>query len=155
VPVIRQTTHAVALCAVVSLGIGGCSGLEFSQDRRLTFTAPASAQLTHLPVTISWTMKGTGRYHFGVFIDQQAVKVGHNIDAVLPKDTRPTKALLAEANVYETDADHLTIRIIPDLDHVRDSRQRHAATVVLLDADGNRVNESAWVREFDLPKSNS
>lgn len=146
---------ATALVAVAAVGVGGCSGLEFVQDHRLSFTAPASDQLTRLPVTISWSMKTPGDYHFGVFVDQQAVKVGQNIDSVLPKDTKPTTALLAEANVYETDQDHITLRFIPDLQYDRASRQRHDVTIVLLDASGNRINESAWVREFDLPRSNT
>jgi hypothetical protein len=142
----------VALVATAVAGVGGCSGLEFKQDHRLHFTAPSTDELTKLPVTISWTMP-PGNYEFGVFIDQQAVKVGQNIDSVLPKGTKPTRALLAENNVYETDQHQITIRIIPDLNYDRASRQRHEATIVLLDAGGNRLNESAWVREFDLPKS--
>ncbi|HVU61282.1 MAG TPA: hypothetical protein VG899_07860 [Mycobacteriales bacterium] len=144
---------ATALAVTAAAAISGCSGLEFVQDHRLSFTAPAEDQLTRLPVTLSWTMKPPGDYRFGIFIDQQAVKVGHNIDSVLPKGTRATPALLAATNVYETDQDHITIRIIPDLDYDRASRQRHQATVVLLAPNGDRLNESAWVREFDLPKS--
>jgi hypothetical protein len=149
----RRTLSATAILAATGICVGGCSGLEFEQDHRLSFITPASDQLTHLPVTISWTMKTPGSYHFGVFIDKQAVKVGHNIDSVLPDGTRPTRALLAEDNVYETDQDHVTLRIVPDLQYDRASRQRHDATIVLLDANGNRINESAWVREFDLPRS--
>ncbi|HEX3899268.1 MAG TPA: hypothetical protein VHW74_08850 [Mycobacteriales bacterium] len=151
-PATRRTLSAAAFAVAAFVGVGGCSGLEFKQDHRLSFITPASDQLTHLPVTVSWQMKTPGSYHFGVFIDQQAIKVGHNIDSVLPKGTKPTHALLAEDNVYETDQDHVTLRIVPDLQYDKASRQRHDITVVLLDADGNRINESAWVREFDLPK---
>jgi hypothetical protein len=145
--------HATAVAVVAVVGVGGCSGLEFKQDHRLSFIAPASDQLTHLPVTISWAMRTSGDYHFGVFVDQQAIKVGHNIDSVLPDGTKPTRSLLAEDNVYKTDQDHVTLRIVPDVQYDKASRQRHAVTIVLLDAAGNRINESAWTREFDLPRN--
>jgi hypothetical protein len=138
--------------------VGGCSGLEFTQDRRLHFTSPQSDALTHLPVTVSWTIKnvrttGADADTFGVFIDRHPIKVGHNVDSVLPKGTRPTRALLAESNVYVTSTDQLTLKLVPDLDNDTASRQRHTATVVLLDASGTRVNESSWSRQFDLPRS--
>lgn len=145
----------------LSVVIGACSsGLEFEQDRRLTFVSPASNALTHTPVRLAWTMKGfstTGPDAglFAVFVDQQPVKVGHSVDSVLPKGTIPTPALLAEANVYVTADDHVTLRIVPDLDYDRSSRQRHEATVVLLDSKGDRINESSWTKEFDLPRSNT
>jgi hypothetical protein len=145
--------HATAVAVVAVVGVGGCSGLEFKQDHRLSFIAPASDQLTRLPVTISWAMRTSGDYHFGVFVDQQAIKVGHNIDSVLPDGTKPTRSLLAEDNVYKTDQDHVTLRIVPDVQYDKASRQRHAVTIVLLDAAGNRINESAWTREFDLPRN--
>jgi hypothetical protein len=155
VQVTGRPVRAAALAVTAAIGIGGCSGLEFEQDHRLSFAAPASDQLTHLPVTISWTMAAPGDYHFGVFVDRQAIKVGRNIDSVLPDGTRPTRSLLADANVYETDQDDVTLRIVPDLDNDRASRQRHAVTIVLLDAAGNRINESAWTRSFDLPRSDT
>jgi hypothetical protein len=140
--------------------LGGCSGLEFRQDRRLEFTAPASNALTHLPVTLSWSMKqypttAADAGGFAVFIDRHPVKVGHNIDSVLPEGTRPSATLLANANVYLTVVDHLRLTVVPDLDNDTASRQRHTATIVLVDAAGNRINESAWSRTFDLPRSNS
>jgi hypothetical protein len=157
-PTARPAIRATALCVLAGLMVGGCSGLEFTQDRRLHFTSPQSDALTHLPVTLSWTMKdlrttGADADRFAVFVDQHPIKVGHNVDSVLPKGTRPTRALLAEANVYVTSADHVELKIVPDLDDVRASRQRHTATVVLLDASGDRINESSWSRQFDLPRS--
>ncbi|HVV75411.1 MAG TPA: hypothetical protein VHC43_05190 [Mycobacteriales bacterium] len=147
---------ATVLTAALVIGVSGCSGLEFQQDRRLSFTSPASDQLTKLPVTLAWTMKApVGAYRFGVFVDQQPIKVGRNVDSVLPSGTRPTRALFAAADVYVTSASSLTLRNIPDLDNDRSSRQRHWATVVLLDRSGNRVNESAWTRSFDLPRNSS
>lgn len=153
----RSTLRTAAFCAAVGLGVGGCSGLEFSQDRRLHFTSPKTDALTHLPVSLSWTMKdfaaSASGDRFAVFVDRHPVQVGHNVDSVLPKGTRPTRALLAEANVYLTSADRLELRIVPDLDDDKSSRQRHTATVVLIDAAGNRINESSWSRQFDLPRS--
>jgi hypothetical protein len=158
VPTTRPTLRAAALCVVAGLVVGGCSGLEFEQDRRLHFTSPESDALTHLPVTVSWTTKdiqatGTDADRFAVFIDRHPIKVGRNVDSLLPKGTRPTRALLAESNVYVTSADHLTLKLVPDLDNDTASRQRHTATVVLVDQSGARVNESSWSREFDLRRS--
>jgi hypothetical protein len=144
---------------VLTVVAGGCSShLEFEQDRRLTFVSPASNALTHTPVRLAWTMKGfstTGPHAglFAVFVDHQPVKVGHSVDSVLPKGTVPTPALLAEANVYVTASDHVTLHTVPDLDYDRSSRQRHDAIVILLDSKGDRLNESSWTREFDLPRS--
>lgn len=150
----RRAAGAAGLTVALTSGVAACSGLEFQQDRRLTFTSPASDELTKLPVTVSWTMKAPAkRYEFAVFIDQQPIKVGHDVDSVLPEGTRPTRELLANANVYVTHANSVRIHLIPDLDSDHSERQRHWATVVLLDQDGKRVNESAWTRSFDLPRS--
>ena len=154
----RRSTGTVALAAALVVGVGGCSGLEFTQDRRLSFTAPKAYALTHLPVTLSWKMPAyvDGRppnQLFAVFIDRQPVKVGHSINSVLPDGTSATPALLRQAGVYVTSADHVTLRLVPDLDGDNSSRQRHYANVVLIDAEGKRVNESSWTRAFDLPRS--
>lgn len=156
----RRTIRATAVAVGLAIAVGGCSGLEFRQDRRLDFTGPASNKLTHLPVTLSWSMKdyrttGSGGGEFAVFIDRHPVKVGHNVASVLPAGTTPTASLLADANVYVTVTDHLRLTIVPDLSNDNASRQRHTATVVLLDAAGNRTTESSWSRSFDLPRSDS
>lgn len=159
-PVTGRTLRAAAIAAGLGVSVCGCSGLEFSQDRRLTFDSPASDKLTHLPVTLSWSMQdfrttGSNPGQFAIFIDQQPVKVGHNVDSVLPDGTRATPTLLANSNVYVTSADRLRLTVVPALGNDTASRQRHTATIVLINAAGNRINESAWSRSFDLPASGS
>jgi hypothetical protein len=153
----RRALATLVLLAL-GLGVGGCSGQEFRQDRRLTFRTPTSDALTHLPVTVSWSMKdfttsGPTGGRYAVFVDRQPIKVGHNVDSVLPSGTKPSATLLANANVYVTATPDLRLTIVPDLSDNHQTRQRHTATVVLLDPDGTRSNESAWSRSFDLDKT--
>ena len=72
---------------------------------------------------------------------------------MIPDGVMATPALLKEAGVYVTSRDHLTLKLIPNVEGDRSSRQRHFANIVLIDGNGKRVNESFWTRAFDLPRS--
>jgi hypothetical protein len=149
-----------ALLAAIVVALPACSGLEFVQDRRLSFTSPGSEKLTKLPVTLSWTMKDfnstapTGG-QYAVFIDKSPMKVGKTLKSLLPSGVAPTTALLANINVYATHTTSVVLTLVPDIGSDHGTRQRHLATVVLLDAQGKRVTESAWSRAFDLKKAGS
>lgn len=149
----RLVTPAVLV--LLALGCTACSGLEFSQDRRLSFVSPGTDSVNHLPVKLVWTMKnystsGPGAGEYAVFIDKSPMKVGKSIASLLPANVTPTAAVLANINVYVTRNPSVVLMTVPGVSHDSGSRQRHTATVVLLDASGKRRNESSWSRDFDV-----
>jgi hypothetical protein len=153
----RRAVRRIAALVVVVFLASACSGLEFVQDRRLSFTAPASNHLTKLPVTLRWTMKNAGASgEYVVFIDKTPLKVGQTLRSLMPSGVAPTAALLANINVYATQTNAVTVTLVPDIgsDH-GSTRQRHTATIVLVDAQGKRTSESSWSRSFDLKKAGS
>ncbi|HVU74448.1 MAG TPA: hypothetical protein VHE83_15890 [Mycobacteriales bacterium] len=155
----RRTAVAVALAAI-ACGLTGCSGLQFVEDQRLSFTSPADSKLTQLPVTLSWTMKdfattGSGAGSFAVFIDRAPIKVGHNIRSVLAKNVAFSEQQLEQQNVYVTKDTKVVLTLVPRIRYDKAVRQRHTATVILLDDDGTRRTESAWIRSFDLDAKGS
>jgi hypothetical protein len=155
-----RVVRTVAVLAAIVTAVPACSGLEFVQDRRLSFTSPASQKLTKLPVTLAWTMKdfstsGPTGGEYAVFIDKAPMKIGKTLRSLLPGGTTPTAALLANINVYATHTTSVVLTLVPDIGSDHGTRQQHMATVVLLDAQGKRVNESAWSRSFDLKKAGS
>lgn len=145
------------------LALSGCadySQLAFTTDDRLTFRSPAPRSRVTLPVTLSWSdrspRQGEG---YAVFVDRAPVRPGHTMLDVAGRDaacqripTCPDPAYLADRGVYVTSRPSLPLtRIAPTrLGKGRD--QLHEVVVVLVDADGRRVGESAWFLQFTLTK---
>ena len=150
----KKIVAALALGGAVA-ALTGCGGLEFVQDQRLTFSAPANDKLTTLPVTVSWSMKdfatdGAGGGEYAVFIDGAPVKVGKNIRSVLAKGVPFSEQELEQQRVYVTRNPKVVLTLVRNIPNVTQVRQHHTATVVLLDGSGTRRTESAWTRTFDL-----
>lgn len=148
----------LAALAVLVPFVAGCSGLELVQDRRVSFVSPRADSVNHLPVTITWTAKDISTaspdgVEYAVFIDKSPLKVGKSLSSLLPAHVVPTAALLANINVYLTRDPSVVIDSVPSVSHDHGSRQRHTATIVLLDAAGKRQTESAWSRDFDVKAS--
>ena len=143
---------AVAMVAVLP----GCraSGLAFFEDKRVEIVAPAENATTSLPIDVRWTAKGYDGY-FGVLFDRSPMAPNRPLLSLVPdddpcrqQDVCPTPEWLAERFIYVTDRTQLRVDTLPDSRNNDRSKDRHQVTIVLLDQDGRRVGESAFVNEF-------
>jgi len=150
-------THSLLVAGVLT---AGCSTqVAFRVDDRVSFTAPKDRATVTLPLRLDWEVRDfTGS--FAVFIDQAPVPPGKPLAYVARKDTRckrsagcPDKEYLASQGVFLTTTSDLRIERLPRDTRHPDRRERHRAVVVLLDAAGNRVGESAYEVVFDVSRS--
>ena len=113
----------------------------FRIDERVDITAPSDRAEVRLPVTLRWRADEVpaGR-SFAVFVDRAPVRPGKR---VLPS-VRQTDA------VYTTADTKLVIEDVHD--DQGEGRERHAATIVLIDASSRRVGESAWDVVFEVKR---
>lgn len=159
------------LCAALS----GCvpDGLAFRTDTRLTFVEPEDREKVTLPVTIDWDIRdfdivepgadvdgepGQEGY-FAVFVDSPPMPPGKPLSWLARKDTScraadgcPDEEYLAARGVYTTTETELTLEQLPRTTSEQDRRERHRATIVLLDASGTRIGESAFEIAFDIDR---
>ncbi|HVA61551.1 MAG TPA: hypothetical protein VNG13_13590 [Mycobacteriales bacterium] len=154
--------------ALLTLSASGCavSNLSFVADKRLTVTSPKAQQLVGLPVTLRWTIKdftisapnsaaasATSGY-FAIFVDRAPIRPGQTLKAVGSGDPAcvhtpgcPDTTYLADHQVYTTTATSLTLTSVNSLNTYQQV-QLHEAIIVLLDASGHRIGESAWYVDF-------
>jgi hypothetical protein len=158
----RWTARAARVAAVAALALpGGCSvsGLNFREDTRVDIVAPADRAEVTLPVTIEWTVHdfdGT----FAVFVDRAPQPPGRstawlfrNDDGCVPSSGCPDAGYMEARGIYLTDQTRVVIEGIPRLTG-DDVRERHEATVILLDEHGERSGESAFSVEFEVEREN-
>jgi hypothetical protein len=146
------------LAATVTMAGCGISNLSFVVNNRIHFTAPKPRALVHLPVTISWRADPpltSGSY--AVFVDRAPIKPGQTLAAVADATCRRTPgcltvAYLANRSVFQTTAPTLTLATVHVDSTTKATIQTHEATVVILDAQGRRVGESAWYIDFRTRK---
>jgi hypothetical protein len=127
---------------------------------------PAEMERVSLPVTLRWSadvrpradLKGDGPF-FAVFVDRAPVAAGTGLRKILDDDCRkqrgcPDQAWLADHNVYVTGKPEVTITRIDPAGGARvGADDTHRATVVLIDGDGVRVDESAASVEFEVAET--
>lgn len=154
---------AFASCAV--------SGLEFRQDKRVSFVAPRYRQKVSLPVTVEWRADSfdvTGPSpvarsdagYFSVLVDvspppADETLVFYALDDRGCRRTQgcPDSAYLADRGIYTTTKTSLRIDdlgLAPGVDVDRGDRDLHNVTVILLDGRGRRIGESAWTQTFEV-----
>ena len=168
----RLRRCATAVLLAVPMLLGGCanfSELQFVQDHRLVFSAPDNNELVETPFVLKWRMDDfkvlPGRSnadptqdagYFAVFVDLAPVKPNHTLDDVGDNDPAcegdprcPDRQYLNAKGVYVTHEPRLRLDVVaplPDKERV----QQHEVTVVLLDAEGRRIGESAWYLKFKM-----
>ncbi len=169
----RRLATAVALLGLCGV-LSGCvpQGLAFRVDERLTFQAPADRSTVTLPVTLDWDIRdfeitepgGEPREdagYFAVFVDGTPMPPGKPLRWIARKDTScraadgcPDEEYLAARGIYTTTETELVLDQLPRTtsDEEQDRRERHRATIVLLDARGHRIGESAFEILFDLDR---
>jgi hypothetical protein len=160
----------VALCAALS----GCvpQGLAFRVDERLTFQSPKDRSTVTLPVTLDWDIRdfditppgGAPRKdagYFAVFVDSTPMPPGKPLRWIARKDTScraddgcPDEEYLEARGIYATTETELVLDQLPRTGRQDDDnrRERHRATIVLLDASGRRIGESAFEILFDVDR---
>ncbi len=157
------------VAALVTAGCADYDGLLFVQDDRLSFTEPEDYEQVETPFTLSWTMEDfevlekdedapvtEDSGSFVVFIDQAPVEPGETLEAVGKDDPQceadprcPNRVYLNAKGVYPTRKTSLTLGNVPPLAS-KEEVQLHQATVILLDAEGRRIGEYAWYRQFKM-----
>lgn len=153
----RRLPWITLLLAVVASG--GCvrDGLAFRLDDRLSITAPVDRAEVTLPVTLRWEMEGhVGQ--FAVFLDRAPMPPGEDLAWLARGDEGcrsvpgcPDATYLERLNAYVTDDTELVINQLSSRDEPG-RRERHTATIVLLDETGRRTGESAFRVVFDLKR---
>jgi len=171
----RKPASALGLLGL-SLILSGCvpQGLAFKVDERLTFLSPEDRSTVRLPLTLDWEMRdfditppGTGEPsedagYFAVFIDASPVPPGEQLRWIARKDSScraadgcPDTEYLQARGIYTTTDTRLVLDQLPRTNDAEDRRERHRATVILLDAAGARIGESAFEVTFDIDRQAS
>lgn len=152
--------RSAAVMLVAGVLTTSCSTqVAFRVDDRVSFTTPKDRATVSLPLRLDWDVRDfTGS--FAVFVDQAPVPPGKPLAYIARKDTRckrsagcPDKEYLASQGVYTTNSTDLMIERLPRDTKHPDRRERHRAVVVLLDAAGKRIGESAYEIAFDVSRS--
>ncbi len=150
----RAATLALAFLTAAC----GSEGLSFKLDQRVSLRTPANHADVTLPVTVSWTIEdfvvGADAGSFGVLVDRTPPPTGKSLDWLFRDDDScvdgcKDPAYRALQGVYETTQTGIVFKEIP-VHPDRGNPNRHQVTIVLLDANGRRVGEGAWSREFDV-----
>jgi hypothetical protein len=143
-------------------------GLAFRIDDRLTITAPGDREQVALPVTLRWDVEdfdvvepGTAvredAGYFAVFVDRSPVPPGRTLSWLARDDAGcrstdgcPDAEYLAARGVHATTETELVLQELPRAEDGR--RERHTATIVLLDGSGKRIGESAFEVVFEVER---
>ena len=170
-PYVRRRTATALTLIGACIALSGCvpQGLAFRVDERLTFTSPEDRAEVRLPVTIDWEIRdfeitGPGEEvakdegYFAVFVDTSPMPPGKHLRWVARKDNScregegcPDEEYLNARGIYTTTDTELTLEQLPRIGD-EDRRERHRATVVLLDGSGKRIGESAFEIAFDIDR---
>ncbi len=162
-------------CAVLSLcgALTACvpQGLAFRTDQRLTFVVPQDRSTVSLPVTIDWDIRdfkvvdpgqqvAEDEGYFAVFVDRAPMPPGEPLSWIARKDTDcrpadgcPDQEYLNTRGVYTTTETELVLEELPRTTDQEGRKERHRVVVVLLDAGGKRIGESAFEVVFELDRS--
>jgi hypothetical protein len=165
---VRLFAAAVLLCTAC-----GTEGLSSVEDERVEIVAPEDRAAVSLPVTVSWTVRDfavtgpTGAAqpdagYFGVFLDRAPQPPGETFRWFAKDDRQceitpgcPDQAYFASKDVYSTTQTTFTIDKLPEVrpERERKFRDLHEVIVVLLNAKGERIGESAFSVEFELKRA--
>jgi len=160
----------LARSAVTALTILACSACipdyyAFKVDDRVSITAPSDNSKVTLPVRLRWRVKdfdvvepGTavrkGAGYFAVFVDRAPMPPGKDLKWVVRNATDCTAAGCPDAKYLATQDIYITTDtqlLLTDLDEGRkDRRERHTATIILVDGSGARIGESAFDVDFEV-----
>ena len=146
--------------ATLVLVLTGCSftDVAFRQDTRLDFVSPEDRAAVTLPATVDWDFAGDDDTTFAVFLDRRPPPPGRTLASIADGDDTcerdpgcPDDDYLADRGVWTTTDTSFTFEAIrrPTRD---DRRELHEVTVILVDGEGRRIGESAWILEFEVDR---
>lgn len=158
--VVRGVCRAILL-GTAALTATSCatSGLSFRQDDRFSWVNPKSGAEVTLPFELDWEMEGYDGL-FAVFVDGIPMRPGDTLLDMVPdahpcrsQPTCPDEDWLADEDIFVTADTSVVIDGIRDGSGSRSDRDPKEITIVLLDDDGKRTDESAFVREITIDRS--
>lgn len=147
--------RTAALLVVLLLASAcGVNGLSFREDDRVKIVTPGTNDRVNLPLEVRWTVRDFDGY-FAVFFDRSPMKPNQGLVSLVPEDDAcrtapgcPDRQWLADRGIFVTDTPSLAVETLEDRRRNNRTKDRHEVTIVLLDRNGRRVGESAFVREF-------
>ena len=153
--VLRARPLAFVLAAAIALPACAVHGLGFDNDHRVKIITPKTRAKVDLPVTISWRApdirrSATAGPFFVVFLDRAPIRPGQSLRAVADDTCNrtpgcPDLGYLRDRYVFVTRTTSLTLDAVPKKSGQRTgAKDSHEATIVLVDADGRRIGESAF-----------
>lgn len=165
----RRLIPPFALLAAVLCTACVPQGLAFRTDTRLTIIEPEDRATVSLPVTIDWDIRDfdivepgqevqEDEGYFAVFVDRTPMPPGKSLRWIARNDAGcreadgcPDEDYLTALGIYTTTETELTLEQL-SLNATDGRRERHRATIVLLDAEGHRIGESAFEVAFDIDR---
>ena len=163
--------RARALLGSLLLLAGACTteGLAFIEDRRVEITGPEYRELLQLPVTVDWDVVDESLedrlgsdVSFGVYVDVDPQPPGESLEYFARDDVQcrrspgcPDARYFGQRGIHTTTDSEITFNalpIAPGVDVDRGDPDFHEVTLVLLDADGKRIGESAWAIIFEVQR---
>ena len=156
----RSPVHVRLLVAALLLSGAGCGReLNFARDDRVSIVAPEENATVTLPLELSWSVEDfVGR--FAVFVDRSPMRPGKDVRSLVPREDEvcranprcPDENWLSARGVYLTSSPSLVVRSVPDKRSSDRQADRHEVTIVLLDEQGRRQGEGAFIREFRVAR---
>jgi hypothetical protein len=163
------------LALVIVASACGVSGLNFVKDERVTITSPGDRAEVTLPVTFTWDVTdfqvtgpdGSEREdagYFGVYVDRapqppersQAWLVREDSRCVAEPAPCAEASFLAQFNIFSTTERTFTVeRVQEPTEQAERRREFHEVTIVLLNGRGERIGESAFLREFEVDRGSA
>jgi len=150
----RRMAGFAVLLALVSCRF---SGVAFVQDDRIQILTPEDRATVTLPLEVSWTARdlppGTT---FALFVDRAPVAPGAILASLFSDDHScardpacPSPDALLSLGVHRTT--RTTVVLESPLPEGRPSSpETHDATLILIDASGKRIGESAFAVTFTV-----
>lgn len=153
--------RTLVLGSSLVLALSACtdySQLAFTTNDRISFRVPEARSQVSLPVALRWhDSRPRAGERYGVFVDRSPVRPGHELREVAARDVAcsrtpgcPDSVYLSDRGVYLTARPSLTLTKLAPLRGGRAREQLHEVIIVIVDASGRRVGESAWFVHFTL-----
>lgn len=153
----------LALC----LALGGCSleGLAFRDDARLRILNLPDRSTIEVPYELRFEFDGNlspgGVAAYAILVDWTPPPPGRTLESLLDDDPQcqgqqgcPDGYLERNRIVTTTDTSYLMDNVPVGTDR-QERRGYHEVTIVLVDADGRRVGETAVFTRFRIPGVNA
>lgn len=156
----KMVRAIAAVVALSTLAACGTHGLSFKLDDRVSFVTPTNHAKVALPITIRWNVKDFSTADgasFGVLVDRTPPPPGKTLGWLFRNDDSCGANECEDADyrlqrgVLSTQSTTFTLDEIATIGD-RNDGDGHEVTVILLDAEGRRIGEGAWSRQFTLDR---